>query len=93
MLIESSKPYVPPICLRVTKEQVVDLSIGDKIKATVSGDISSVRKIDIDGRKLSYEIDLNPSVVESISGNRADKELRQMTGNQTSAINQAAKKS
>lgn len=57
----------PSICIRMTKEQLKDISIGDSVSADISGTVTGMRQCFDD--KTMYDVDLKPFTVKDISVN------------------------
>lgn len=71
-------PYEPQTTILVTKDQAREVSVGDKVEITVSGQVVSAGEQQYSNRP-TFEIRLKNVKVENIDGNGADKEIRSMT--------------
>lgn len=75
--VKSSEPYDPGMCLRMTKEQAAELTIGEKVKASVTGIVKGMRECYDD--KGLYDVDLKKASVSDVSvTNTADKAYRKL---------------
>ena len=76
--------YEPPTCIKLTKDQASQIAIGDKTSFTVSGEVTAIRArmgFTGDAEKVEgYEVELKKSKVTSISGNPAEKALKDLKG-------------
>lgn len=71
------KPYEPPTMVKMTKAQAGQLSVGDKVSITISGEVQGIRK---HFDTASYEVEIKDSKVSGIEGNSADKAMKEMRG-------------
>lgn len=75
--------YEPPTCIRMSKDQAQEVSIGDKVKITVQGEVTSISRDDfgpLDKANGKYRVELKKASVSQISTDMADKELRSLQG-------------
>lgn len=76
--------YIPPTRIRVNKDQASEIAIGEKVTITVTGSVVAIQaqKDYRDGKDVinGYEIELDKSSVTDISGNPAEKAIRDLKG-------------
>ncbi len=81
--VDSVQIQEPATSIKVNKEQAGEVSIGDKISITISGEVKGIRESYFttqDGKPKYWEIELRPSKVDNIGGNKADKSLKSLKG-------------
>lgn len=70
------------LCVQISKDQAKQLSVGDKVEITVSGEVTGVQKM-FDGNE--YDLHLENYTLSGLKGNSADKALKEMTGEMDAA--------
>lgn len=70
------KPPEPTTTICMSKEQAGDVSVGDKVSVTVSGEVVGIERRYDDEKR--FDVRLKGTRVDWIEGNRADKALKEM---------------